>query len=163
MNVALYPGSFDPITLGHLDIIKRVAPHFDHLVVGVLHNPAKKTLFSPEERTRLIEEVLKAEGLSHKVTTDAFHGLLVDFARSRHIKIVIRGLRATSDYEYEHTLALMNKELYAELETFFLMATKQYSFVSSNLIKELFPFGADLSQYVHPLVLEAMKEKSKSL
>jgi len=140
MNVALYPGSFDPITLGHLDIIKRVFPHFDHLVVGVLHNPAKKTLFSPEERTRLIEEVLKAEGLSHKVTTDSFHGLLVDFAR-----------------------ALMNKELYAELETFFLMATKQYSFVSSNLIKELFPFGADLSQYVHPLVLEAMKEKFKSL
>ncbi len=159
MRIALYPGSFDPITMGHLDIIKRVYKLFDHIVVGVLHNPKKNTLFTPKERTDIITNVLKAEKLDNCVSVDSFHGLLVDYTKAKNINVVIRGLRATSDYEYEHTLALMNKELSSELETFFLMASNNYSFVSSNLIKELFPFGADLKNYVHPIVMEAMKKQ----
>ncbi len=163
MLVALYPGSFDPLTMGHLDIIKRTVAMFDKVVVGVIHNPNKTPFLSLEKRKVMIEKVLESEGFSSKVKVDSFQGLMVNYAQEKNIFVVIRGLRATSDYEYELTLSLMNKELYPKLETLFLMASPQYSFVSSNLIKEVFSLKGDVSSYVHPLILEEMQKNTPSL
>ncbi len=163
MQLALYPGSFDPLTMGHLDIIRRSAAIFEHVVVGVIHNPNKNPFLSLKKREEIIQKVLDLEGLSHKVSVDFFQGLMVNYARQKGMQVVIRGLRATSDYEYELTLSLMNKELYPGLETVFLMASSQYSFVSSNLIKEVFHLGGEISSYVHPVVLEEMRRLKKPL
>lgn len=161
MKIALYPGSFDPITMGHLDIIKRISSIFDTIIVGVINNPNKKCLFSLEKRKEMIVNVLKVENLLKKISVDSFDGLLIDYSRKKNINVVIRGLRATSDFEYELNLSLMNKELYPKLETFFLMAATQYSFISSNLIKEVFDFGGDISKYVSPIVLEELRKIKK--
>ncbi|HCL56852.1 MAG TPA: pantetheine-phosphate adenylyltransferase [Spirochaetia bacterium] len=156
MPTALYPGSFDPITMGHIDIIRRASQIFDDLVIGVIHNPNKKSLFSLEKRKEMVREFLKDDKINAKVVS--FEGLLVNFVKENKIKVIIRGLRATTDFEYELTLSLMNKELYPEQETIFLMASSQYSFVSSNLMKEVFNYNGDISKYVPPKVLEEMKK-----
>lgn len=157
MRIALYPGSFDPLTRGHLDIIKRTAGLFDHLVVGVIQNPNKKSFLSLEKRKELIEKVLEFEKIQHNISVDSFNGLMVNYAKSKNVDVIIRGLRATSDYEYEQTLAQMNRHLYKKLETIFLVANPKYSFISSNLIKEVFQYGGDICEYVHPIVLEELK------
>lgn len=161
MKVACYPGSFDPLTMGHLDIIHRSVAIFDRLVVGIIHNPNKKSTFPLEKRKEMVKKVLKAEKIEDKIIVDSFDGLLVDYLKKNNLKIIVRGLRATTDFEYEMTLALMNKELYPEAETFFLMANTSYSFISSNLIREVFSFGGDISRYVHPIILEEMMQLRK--
>jgi pantetheine-phosphate adenylyltransferase len=155
---AVYPGSFDPITLGHVDIIKRALSIFDELVVLVTENPRKKCMFTLEERKKLIEEVLSdLDG----VKVDVHHGLLVDYLKKHGIKVLVRGLRAVTDYEYELQMALANKKLYSDLETVFLIASEKFSFISSSLVKEVALYGGDVTEWVPPEVARALNEKLK--
>jgi len=159
MNVAIYPGSFDPITNGHLDIIERSSRLFDRLIVAVLKNPHKKSLFTVEERIEMIKGAV-----SHikNVEVDYFSGLLVDFARKKNAKIIVKGLRAVSDFEYELQMALMNKKLYGEIETVFIMTNTKYSFLSSSIVKEVASFGGCVKDLVPPMVEEKLREKFKN-
>ncbi|MCG0274658.1 MAG: pantetheine-phosphate adenylyltransferase [Thermosediminibacteraceae bacterium] len=159
MNVAIYPGSFDPITNGHLDIIERSSRLFDRLIVAVLKNPNKKSLFTVEERIEMIKGAV-----SHikNVEVDHFSGLLVDFARKKNAKIIVKGLRAVSDFEYELQMALMNKKLYGELETIFIMTNTKYSFLSSSIVKEVASLGGCVKDLVPPVVEEKLREKFKN-
>ncbi|MCD6552229.1 pantetheine-phosphate adenylyltransferase [Thermotoga sp.] len=156
--VAVYPGSFDPITLGHVDIIKRALSIFDELVVLITENPRKKCLFSLEERKELIESVLKDVD---RVRIDVHRGLLVNYLKKHGIKVLVRGLRAVTDYEYELQMALANKKLYSELETVFLAASEKFSFISSSLVKEVAMYGGDVTEWVPPDVARALYEKLK--
>lgn len=153
---AIYPGSFDPITNGHVDIILRGAEVFDRLIVLVAVNSEKKTLFSLAERLNLIREVFKDHP---KVEVDSFEGLLVRYMKSKDVRVVIRGLRAVSDFEYEFQMALMNRKIYPEADTFFLAARENYSYVSSRILKEVFALGGCIKDLAPPIVLEAMKKK----
>jgi pantetheine-phosphate adenylyltransferase len=144
-RVALYPGSFDPLTNGHLDVLFRAHRLADHVVVAILENDAKKPLFSVEERIEMIREIL---GDDPAVSVRSFSGLLVDFAREIGATLLVRGLRAISDYEYELQMALMNRRLAPSIETVFLMAKEEYSYVSSRLVKEVARLGADVSGLV---------------
>ncbi len=148
-RVAVYPGSFDPITNGHVDIIQRGLRLFDRVVVGVLVNDAKAPLFSAEERVAIVEDVFAAE---RRVTVAAFKGLLVEFARSRGACALVRGLRAVSDFEYEFQMALMNRRLAPEIETAFLMADEHQVYTSSRLIKEVAALGGNVEGLVPPIV-----------
>lgn len=150
-QVALFPGSFDPITNGHVDIIARGARLFERIVVAILVNPSKAPLFSVPERVELAREVFA--GWSN-VEIDTFDGLLVDYARARHASVVVRGLRAISDFEYEMQMALMNRRLSADLETVFMMPAETYTYVSSRLVKEVFALGGDITGLV-PAPVEA--------
>ena len=152
---ALCPGTFDPVTNGHLDIIERAAQRFDALVVGVLDNPAKQPLFTVEERVSLLKEV--THHLSN-VEIASFSGLLVDYASSRDIGVVVKGLRAVTDYEYEIQMAQMNHAL-ADVETLFMTTAPQWSFLSSSLVKEVARFGGDVSSLVPPVVAERLRER----
>jgi pantetheine-phosphate adenylyltransferase len=152
---ALCPGTFDPVTNGHLDIIERVARRFDALVVGVLDNPAKQPLFGAEERVSLLKEV--TQDLPN-VEVDAFTGLLVDYARRREVDVVVKGLRAVSDFEYEIQMAQMNRSL-SGLETLFVTAAPQWSFLSSSLVKEVAAFGGDVRALVPALVAERLRDR----
>lgn len=145
IKIGVYPGSFDPLTNGHLDIIKRASKLFDKLIVGVLHNDAKKALFSMEERAELIK---KCTLDIDNVEVAHFKGLLVDFAREQNATAIVKGLRAVSDYEYELQMAMLNKHLDKELETIFLMADIQNSFLSSSAVKELALHGGDITGLV---------------
>lgn len=156
MRVAIYPGSFDPFTNGHLDILQRAANLFDHIIVGVLVHPAKKCLFSPEERVEMISEVVKK---IENVRTIHFNGLLVDFCRSTGSCAIIRGLRAVSDYEYEMQMYSVNNQLAPDLETVFLMSSPRFSFLSSSIAKEVARYGGDISGLVPEKVAVAMHEK----
>jgi pantetheine-phosphate adenylyltransferase len=156
-QVALFPGSFDPVTNGHLDIIARGARLFERVVVAVLMNPEKSPLFTVPERVELLREVL-AEWSN--VEVDTFAGLLVDYARQRQASAVVRGLRAISDFEYEMQMALMNRRLSPELETVFMMPAETYSYVSSRLVKEVFALGGSITGLVPPAV-EARLEKRR--
>ena len=153
---AIYPGSFDPVTLGHLDIIKRSASMVDELIVGVLNNKAKSPLFSVEERVRMLKEVTK-DISNVKVVT--FKGLLVDFARQMDAKIIVRGLRAITDFEYELQMAQTNHKLAPQLETVFLTTSLDYSYLSSTIVKEVATFGGDISKFVPDYVSAQIKEK----
>jgi pantetheine-phosphate adenylyltransferase, bacterial len=153
---AIYPGSFDPITLGHLDLIHRAGQIFDSLIVAVAHNEAKKALFSVEERVEMIRESLN--GASH-ITVKQLDGLLVDFARTENAFVVIRGLRAVSDFEFEFQMALMNRRLEPRLETLFLTPKEDYTFLSSRIVKEVANFGGDVTPFVPPPVVRRLKEK----
>jgi len=155
MTKALYPGSFDPITNGHLAIIKRAHGLFDALVVAVVHNPNKPTLFSLAERQRLVQDVLKGEGITG-VDVVTYDGLLVDFAREMQVKAVVRGLRVNSDFEYEFQMALMNRDMAPEIESVFLMTSGRYIFLSSSIIKEVKSYGGDVSHLVPPVVNRAL-------
>jgi pantetheine-phosphate adenylyltransferase len=155
MNViALYPGTFDPPTNGHVDLIQRGVKLFDHLVVAVLNNPDKNPLFSVEERIEMLKE---STSTLTNVSVAAFDGLMVDFARQQGASAVLRGIRAISDYEYEFQMALMNRRLAPEIETVFLQPAGRYSFVSSRMLKEVFTFGGDVSGLVPPNVLRRLR------
>jgi pantetheine-phosphate adenylyltransferase len=155
MNVtALYPGTFDPPTNGHIDLIQRGAKLFDHLVVAILNNPGKDPLFTVEERVEMLLESIN--GLSN-VSVATFDGLMVDFARQQGASAVLRGIRAISDYEYEFQMALMNRRLAPEIETVFLQPAGRYSFVSSRMLKEVFSFGGEVTGLVPPNVLKRLR------
>ncbi len=155
-TVALYAGSFDPITNGHTDLIRRSLGFVNRLVVAVATNSSKNPLFSAEERVALIQQTVADEP---RVEVRRFEGLLVDFARASGIKMIIRGLRAVSDFEYEYQMALMNRHLGAEIETVFMIPSLDTTHVSSSLVREVARFGGDVSTLVHPVVAEALKTK----
>jgi pantetheine-phosphate adenylyltransferase len=156
-SIAVCPGSFDPITYGHLDIITRGAKVFDEVFVVVLSNSSKKPLFSVEERTDMIREVTKH---LPNVKVDSFQGLLVDYASSVGASAIIRGLRAVSDFEYEMQITSMNRVLNDQIETFFIMTNSQYSFLSSSIVKEVAKYKGNISELVPPLVEKALLEKN---
>jgi pantetheine-phosphate adenylyltransferase len=153
---AIYPGTFDPVTNGHIDVIKRAVKLFGDVTVAVAANPQKSPLFSVEERVQFLKKSLKGvDG----VTVVGFNGLVVDFARKNKAAIVIRGLRMLSDFEYEFQMALTNRKLADDVETIFLMPSESYSYVSSKLLKEASSLGADLSYFVPPFVEAELKKK----
>ena len=156
MRIAVYPGSFDPLTNGHLDIIRRASRLFDRVIVAVLENEGKSPLFSVAERRDLVARCTK--GIDG-VEVQSFSGLLVDFMRRTDASVVIRGIRAVSDYEYELQMALMNRELYDGAETIFMIPAVEYTFVSSRLVKEVFRLGGDVSHLVPVTVLEALRSR----
>jgi len=155
---AIYPGSFDPVTFGHIDIIERAARICDELIVGVLQNKAKSPLFSVEERVKMLGEVTKE---LPNVKVIPFAGLLVDFARQTESKMIIRGLRAITDFEYELQMSQMNRKLEENVETVFLTTNLEYSYLSSSMVKEVAAFGGDISQLVPALVADKVNEKMK--
>lgn len=155
---AIYPGSFDPVTYGHLDIIKRSSHIADELIVGVLNNNAKRPLFSVEERVKMLKEVTSS---LTNVTIIPFDGLLVDFARQMDAGFIIRGLRAITDFEYELQMSQTNHKLESGVETIFLTTNIEYSYLSSTGVKEIAAFGGDISQFVPEVVARELKEKVK--
>ena len=156
MLKAIYPGSFDPVTLGHMDIIKRSSKIVDELIVGVLKNNAKTPLFSVEERVKMLKEATKE---LENVQVVEFEGLLVDFAKEMDAKVVIRGLRAITDFEYELQMTQTNHKLEPDVETLFLTTSIEYSFLSSTTVKEVAAFGGDITQFVPEVVVKAIEEK----
>ncbi|KAJ51523.1 pantetheine-phosphate adenylyltransferase [Clostridium tetanomorphum] len=156
MNIAVYPGSFDPITNGHLDIIRRASKVFDEVIVGVLVNPDKKGLFAIEERVEIIKEVTND---IPNVKVESFSGLLVDFMNERDIKVIIKGLRAVSDFEYEFQMALMNKKLNPNIETLFMMTNAKYSFLSSSSVKQVAMFGGCIKGLVPDIIVDDVMNK----
>lgn len=157
MHRGIYPGSFDPVTFGHIDIIKRAARQVDELIVGVLNNNTKTPLFLAEERVKMLKEVTKN---IPNVKIIAFEGLLIDFAKKQQANLIIRGLRAITDFEYELQMAQTNHKLYDKVETVFLSTSEEYSYVSSSIVREVATFGGDISQFAPQIVVEAMKEKT---
>jgi pantetheine-phosphate adenylyltransferase len=151
---ALYPGTFDPPTNGHVDLIQRGAKLFEHLTVAILNNPVKNPLFTVEERVEMLTEVTSPLG---NVSVATFDGMMVDFARKLGASVVLRGIRAISDYEYEFQMALMNRRLAPEIETVFMQPAGRYSFISSRMLKEVFTFGGDVTGLVPPNVLKRLR------
>lgn len=156
MAIAVYPGSFDPATYGHLDIIRRAALSFDQVVVGVLHNSAKSPLFSVEERVNILR---KATENIPNVTVCSFSGLSVNFAREHHANVILRGLRAVTDFEYELQMAQTNRVLAPDVDTVFLTTSLEYAYLSSTIMKEVARFGGDLSKFGPPEIIEAVQVK----
>jgi len=159
-KIAVYPGSFDPPTNGHMDIIKRGLKLFDGIIVAILNNPSKETLFSLEERIEMLKETLKDHS---NVEVDSSEGLLVDYAIKREAHVILRGMRAVSDFEYEFQMALMNRSLNRKVQTIFLMTGLRWIFISSSIIKEAASFGGDIKEMVPPVVYKKLKEKYKLL
>lgn len=160
MKIGIYPGSFDPVTFGHLDIIERGAKIVDKLIVGVLTNNAKTPLFSSEERVRMINNLTKH---LDNVEAKAFDGLTVDFAHAEGATVIVRGLRAVTDFEYELQLAQTNKVIAPDIDTIFLTTNLKYSYLSSSTVKEIASFGGDIHEFVSPEVQDKMKEKFKAV
>ncbi|MCD5411205.1 MAG: pantetheine-phosphate adenylyltransferase [Clostridiales bacterium] len=158
MKIGICPGSFDPITYGHIDIIERAANICDKVIVSVLDNDSKKALFSLEERVRLIKEVVKE---FDNVEVESFNSLLIDYAREREALVIIKGLRAVSDFEYEFQMALMNRKLCPEIETIFLTTNNRYSYLSSSLVKEIAKFGGCIDKLVPMAINEAVSKRIK--
>lgn len=161
MRRAIYPGSFDPVTNGHLDIIERGCKLFDEIIIAILVNPDKRPFFSIEERRGMLEDVLNgiARGTC-VVRVDAFEGLLVQYAVAKQANAIVRGIRAISDYEFELQMALMNRRLEPSIETVFMMPADTYSYLSSRLVKEVFQLGGEIEGLVPPLVEARMKQKA---
>ena len=155
-KIAIYPGSFDPVTNGHLDIIKRGLKLFDSVIVAILHNPAKQALFTVEERKEMLESTLKD---FPNIEIDMFGGLLVDYAAQKKATAIVRGMRAVSDFEYEFQMALMNRSLNREIQTVFLMTGLRWIFVSSSIIKEAARFGGNINGMAPAIVSQRLKEK----
>ncbi|RKH16034.1 pantetheine-phosphate adenylyltransferase [Corallococcus praedator] len=155
MPVAIYPGSFDPLTNGHLSLIQRSLKMFDRLIVAIAVNPKKTPLFSQEERIELIRDAVQ----DSRVEVDAFHGLLVDYVHQRQVGVVIRGLRAVSDFEYEFQLANMNRKLAPDIDTVFMMTGEDYFYISSQLVREVASFGGNVEGLVPPNVYAGLKKK----
>lgn len=160
MKIGIYPGSFDPVTFGHLDIIERGAKIVDKLIVGVLTNNAKTPLFSSEERVKMINNLTKH---LDNVEAKAFDGLTVDFAHAEGATVIVRGLRAVTDFEYELQLAQTNKVIAPDIDTIFLTTNLKYSYLSSSTVKEIASFGGDIHEFVSPEVQDRMKEKFKAV
>lgn len=160
MKIGIYPGSFDPVTFGHLDIIERGAKIVDKLIVGVLTNNAKTPLFSSEERVRMINNLTKH---LDNVEAKAFDGLTVDFTHTEGATVIVRGLRAVTDFEYELQLAQTNKVIAPDIDTIFLTTNLKYSYLSSSTVKEIASFGGDIHEFVSPEVQDRMKEKFKAV
>ena len=158
MKKAIYTGSFDPVTLGHMDIIRRAADTFDELVVGVLNNKEKKPLFSVEERVKILAKATKD---IPNVEVKAFEGLSVNFAREHHAQVIVRGLRAVTDFEYELQMAQTNRVLAPDVDTVFLTTSLEYAYLSSTIMKEVANFGGDLSKFAPREITEAVEEKLK--
>ena len=158
-RIAIYPGSFDPVTRGHEDIIRRSLAFADKLIVAVAVNVSKEPLFTLEERVTLLEQALHD---AEHVEVQAFDGLLADFARTIGASMVVRGLRAVSDFEYEFQMALMNRQLHSELETVFLTPALDHTFLSSSLVREVASLGGDVRNFVHPAVSDALATKFQS-
>jgi pantetheine-phosphate adenylyltransferase len=160
MNTAVFPGTFDPITYGHVDIATRAAALFGHLIVGVYAHPIKTLLFSTEERVELARKALKDLA---NVTVDSYDGLTVDFARSKGAKAIVRGLRVVGDFEFEFQMALMNRTLAPEIESVCLLTTQEYYFLSSSIVKEAAKLDGDITQLVPPHVATALQQKIAAL
>jgi pantetheine-phosphate adenylyltransferase len=160
MIKAIYPGTFDPLTRGHEDLVRRASRLFDALVLGIADNRAKRTFFTLEERIGMARDVL---GDVKNLTVVGFAGLLTDFVRAQNARVVLRGLRAVSDFEYEFQLAGMNRALNPEFETMFLTPGEQHMFISATLVREIATLGGDVSKFVHPVVREKLAAKAKSL
>lgn len=158
MKIAIYPGTFDPVTNGHLDIIERAIRLFDTVVVTIARNSAKNPLFSDKERVEMIREAVKGW---KQVEIDSFEGLLVNYAKERNASAVLRGLRAISDFEYEFQLALTNRKLNDSLETVFLMPSERYTYLNSTIVREIARLGGDVSDFVPPVVKKAFDKKFK--
>jgi len=157
ISAAVFPGSFDPLTKGHVDIIERSAEIFDTVIVGVLDNPSKNALFSPAERVELI--AAQFARLKGRVLVESFSGLLVEFVQSVGSRVIIRGLRAISDFDYEAQMALVNRKLSPEVETFFLTAREEHSYISSSVVRQVAMLGGDVSGMVPPGVAAALRRK----
>ena len=155
----MYPGTFDPLTNGHAELIHRAAGTFDRVIVAVASSPAKTPLFSLEERIDLIDSVV---GKIKGVSVEGYDGLTVEFAREHDLKAILRGLRAVTDFEYEFQLATMNQHLAPDVETIFMTPTEEFMFVSSTLVREIAAMGGDVSDFVHPTVLAALHERSRN-
>lgn len=158
-RTVLYPGTFDPITNGHIDLVKRACRLFDRVVIAVAHNPKKQPLFSLEERVALAEDIFAKNS---QVEVKGFTGLLVDFARECNTVAILRGIRAVSDFEFEFQLANMNRHLAPELESLFLTPSEGYSYISSSLVREVASLGGDVEAFVHPLVAKVLQKKLES-
>jgi pantetheine-phosphate adenylyltransferase len=157
---AVYPGTFDPLTRGHEDIVRRAASLFDGLIIGVADSQAKRPFFTRSERVDMASEVL---GDLKNVKVVGFSGLLINFIREHEARVIMRGLRAVADFEYEFQLAGMNRNLYPDVETIFLTPSEQHMFISATLVREIATLGGDVSKFVHPLVRDKLNEKVKSL
>ena len=162
MKIAIYPGTFDPITFGHIDIIKRASQLFDHLIIASAKDSNKNPLFSLNERVELIKHEIANLRLENKVSVEKFEGLLVEFAKQKNAKIIIRGLRAVSDFEYEFQMFGMNSKLEPDIQTIFLPASENHHFIASKLVKEVARLRGDISKFVSPNVIEALNKKIKN-
>lgn len=158
MKIAIYPGTFDPITNGHLDIIERAAQLFDKVIVTVAVNSSKTPMFTGEERVELIQSILKQKRFTN-VTVERFNGLLVSFAKKKNAIAIIRGLRAISDFEYEFQMALMNRKQSNEIATVFLMPHEKYTYLNSSIVREIARLDGNFKDFVHPFVFRALKKK----
>ena len=156
MNKAIYPGSFDPVTLGHLDIIERTSKMFDRVIIGVLNNKSKSPLFSVEERVNMLKEV--TANLPN-VEVQSFEGLLIDFVRKNDARVIVRGLRAITDFEYELQMAQTNRVIAPEVDTIFLTTNLKYSYLSSSIVKEIAEYDGDISEFLHPAIAARVREK----
>ena len=156
MNKAIYPGSFDPVTLGHLDIIERTSKMFDRVIIGVLNNKSKSPLFSVEERVNMLKEVTSS---LPNVEVQSFEGLLIDFVRKNDARVIVRGLRAITEFEYELQMAQTNRVIAPEVDTIFLTTNLRYSYLSSSIVKEIAEFDGEISAFLHPAVAEKVREK----
>ncbi len=156
MKICVYPGSFDPITNGHLDIIDRASKVFDKLIVAVLVNPGKNPVFTLEERVQLIKDSI---GDAPNIEVDSFSGLLIDYMINKNSKIIIKGLRVVTDFEYEFQMALLNKNLNPDIETVFMMTNSKYSYLSSSMIKEIASLGANIDEFVPDIIKNKILDK----
>jgi len=159
VTTAIYPGSFDPLTNGHLDIVERCVRLFDRVVIAILTNSQKTPLFSADERKAIVREVLTPQFPRVEIEIEVFHGLLVDYAQRKNAQVIVRGIRAVTDYEYELQMALMNRRLAPAIETVFMMPAEHYSYLSSRLVKEIAGHGGSVSGLVPDLVEKRLKQK----
>ncbi len=159
MKTALYPGTFDPITNGHIDVLKRAARLFDKIIVTVARNSSKTPLFTDQERVDIIQEVLGEIESEAELTVEMFDGLIIEFARAKKANAIIRGLRAISDFEYEFQMALVNRKLNSDVSTVFLMPHEKYTYLNSTIVKEIASYGSDISYFVPSVVEKKIKEK----
>lgn len=162
MTTAIYPGSFDPLTFGHIDILERSVRLFDRIVIAILTNSQKTPLFTIDERLEIVRAIVTPRYPNVEIEVDVFHGLLVDYAKRKNAQVIVRGIRAVTDYEYELQMALMNRRLAPEIETVFMMPAENYSYLSSHLVKEIAGHGGTVTGLVPEMVEQRLKDKFKN-